>query len=54
MTERKETNMPITDADIERAIQKNLAKLQLLPDATAGLNADSNASDTEADGLSTD
>lgn len=54
MTERKETNMPITDADIARAIQKNLAKLQLLPDVTTGLNADSSASDTEADGHSTD
>ncbi|MDD9907695.1 MAG: hypothetical protein OXT06_29315 [Rhodospirillaceae bacterium] len=46
--------MPITDADIARAIQKNLAKLQLLPDVTTGLNADSSASDTEADGHSTD
>ncbi len=33
MTERKEKPMTITDADIERAIHKNLVKLNVLPEA---------------------
>ena len=54
MTERKDKDMPITDADIERAIQKNLAKLHLLPDVTPGFDADSHDGDADTGGRSTD
>lgn len=40
MTERKDKPMTITDADIERAIQKNLAKLDMLPDVRLPVGMD--------------
>ena len=40
MTERKEKPMTITDADIERAINKNLVKLDLVPDTGVAFDLD--------------
>ena len=54
MTERKEKNMPITDADIERAIQNNLVKLNLSRDATLGPDTKFDDGDADSDSRSTD
>lgn len=40
MTERKEKAMTFTDADIERAIERNLAKLNLVPDGLLKIDLD--------------
>lgn len=52
MTERKEKPMSITDADIERAIHKNLAKLKVLPEARVPF--DKNIEDGADDNNATD
>jgi|ETNmetMinimDraft_35_1059890.scaffolds.fasta_scaffold601049_1 hypothetical protein len=52
MTERKEKPMTITDADIERAINKNLVKLNLTPDADVSIDFDSeDGGDVTVNGL---
>lgn len=49
MTKRKEKPMMITDTDIERAILKNLAKLNLIQDTGVSLERDNDDSGDNAD-----